>query len=1048
MDLRVEKGSRPSVRVDGEGRYSSGSGDGDWAVIGPDDTFDQMLDKLGLAEDISRDASARADGAGDSDDPEKLLRRKCLDGFFKHGCPQCTGSRGHRRLHRKLKNQPVSEGTLNIDVSGPHGESIDKQRYFLAAVLLMPDGTCIPFAKCMETKTANETRKKLTEVLAQVVAMSDGQIPLLRVHSDCGGEFTADSMCAYFRRMGLWKTKSVPYCKQSSGKVERAIQTIKHQSTSLLLHGGLPAIFWTFAVQHAVYVLRAAALEIPCPKDAPIFGSLVAVKKPHSDAFESRVEQGIYLGADDSFVDGANVLVQRDGEGGMKIIKSRLPVLLNVSKPTWKKSLSPDEEHEVWISSDGEVRWTAPNGGEITTFEERTDGPQYDDPARYRNLEQAIKRKLHGAHDEIADLPDLVRFNHGFLVAEPSCLKAKVEADSRASDAEAEGKYVVLGAEYEEAQIRQEMETLLSGAERASARTVDNQVFFEGSEQQKAAWYAAIDKELRTMGDKGVWDETTVDRLKEQLGYVPDLLPAKTVNVEKPALDAEPGTVEHELGYKPRSRIVVCGNFQNTEGSCKEDFASVNVDPEAVRYMLALLAEHRDWTALSWDVACAFLNAYLSEKHRAVVRPPKVLERLGLVKPGTVWHLKRALYGLRVSPMEWQQERDKAAAMTEMKLDPQAGDLLGKLTLREISTSKGLWAIIDEQGRTVGVGTFYVDDGLAVGLPEAIARVCHAISQLWEIKVQGILRRCGVTEGDTFKRHGISCPVVSEFSFLGTQIVNHPDGILLTQRRWLLQELATRGWANVHGSHSLPVPQEGTLEPEERDYSFAERLKHVQSELGSLMWLGLRSRPDICSTIGVTACLAATNPREAQRLCTGLWRYLRGTVDWGILYTASGTTTLDIHTDASFSPGGSKSRSGIVLKVGNNIISWKSLRQALTAFSATESELEGMTLGVELAVKLRVMMQEINNTEVSCVLHADNTGAINLATRDQMVWTRMRTRHYALRTSWLRDQLIEEGIPVEHCRTSELAADGLTKVLSKGKLALARGMLSMIKWKA
>ena len=94
-----------------------------------------------------------------------------------------------------------------------------------------------------------------------------------------------------------------------------------------------------------------------------------------------------------------------------------------------------------------------------------------------------------------------------------------------------------------------------------------------------------------------------------------------------------------------------------------------------------------------------------------------------------------------------------------------------------------------------------------------------------------MLRRCGATEGDTFDKHGISCPVVSEFSFLGTQIVNHPDGILLTQRRWLLQELANCGWAKVQGSHSLPVPQEGTLEPEERDHSFAERLKHVQSEL-------------------------------------------------------------------------------------------------------------------------------------------------------------------------------------------------------------------------
>ena len=80
----------------------------------------------------------------------------------------------------------VGSSGIGRDLSAAH---------FLAAVLLMPDGTCIPFAKCMETKTANETRKKLTEVLAQVVAMSDGQIPLLRVHSDCGGEFTADSMC-------------------------------------------------------------------------------------------------------------------------------------------------------------------------------------------------------------------------------------------------------------------------------------------------------------------------------------------------------------------------------------------------------------------------------------------------------------------------------------------------------------------------------------------------------------------------------------------------------------------------------------------------------------------------------------------------------------------------------------------------------------------------------------------------------------------------------------------------------------------------------------
>ena len=90
----------------------------------------------------------------------------------------------------------------------------------------------------------------------------------------------------------------------------------------------------------------------------------------------------------------------------------------------------------------------------------------------------------------------------------------------------------------------------------------------------------------------------------------------------------------------------------------------------------------------------------------------------------------------------------------------------------------------------------------------------------------------------------------------------------------------SRGWTYVQGTHSLPVPQEVFCNQKREMMTLNKTLKAAQSDLGSLMWLGLRSRPDICAVIGTAACLVATNPNEARRICTGIWKYLRGTVDW------------------------------------------------------------------------------------------------------------------------------------------------------------------------
>ena len=42
-----------------------------------------------------------------------------------------------------------------------------------------------------------------------------------------------------------------------------------------------------------------------------------------------------------------------------------------------------------------------------------------------------------------------------------------------------------------------------------------------------------------------------------------------------------------------------------------------------------------------------------------LVTQPPVLVKMDFVKSNTVWHVKKAIYGLREAPRLWQQERDQ-----------------------------------------------------------------------------------------------------------------------------------------------------------------------------------------------------------------------------------------------------------------------------------------------------------------------------------------------------------------------------------------------------
>ena len=61
---------------------------------------------------------------------------------------------------------------------------------------------------------------------------------------------------------------------------------------------------------------------------------------------------------------------------------------------------------------------------------------------------------------------------------------------------------------------------------------------------------------------------------------------------------------------------------------------------------------------------------------------------MGMVKPGVLWKLKKALYGLRCAPKRWGQERDGVLKEQPVRLGE------GKATLEQCNSAKGIWKLI------------------------------------------------------------------------------------------------------------------------------------------------------------------------------------------------------------------------------------------------------------------------------------------------------------------------------------------------------------------
>ena len=168
--------------------------------------------------------------------------------------------------------------------------------------------------------------------------------------------------------------------------------------------------------------------------------------------------------------------------------------------------------------------------------------------------------------------------------------------------------------------------------------------------------------------------------------------------------------------------------------------------------------------------------------------------------------------------------------------------------------------------------------------------------------------------------------------------------------------------------------------------------------------------------------------------------------------SAFGMLRLNVHADASFSSGGSRSRSGMAMYLvdttdgSESIIQWASRRQTSMAASAPEAEVTAMAEGFATAIFLFDSLKEIQvitGFGPDCILSMKTDSAVALKQMNTHTVT-VRTRTAAQKQAFLRELIYQDPqIQPIYIPGPSQRADAQTKCLSGPALRKAQGYLNL-----
>ena len=444
-----------------------------------------------------------------------------------------------------------------------------------------------------------------------------------------------------------------------------------------------------------------------------------------------------------------------------------------------------------------------------------------------------------------------------------------------------------------------------------------------------------------------------------------------------------------------KARLCVRGDLQAPR---KEDTRATTLAARTLRTMLAITAAF-DLETMQMDAVNAFLNSKLTN-------PIYVNYPQGYGQKGHVLRLHQALYGLRISPILWQQE------------------------ISQKLTYFGLNAVLEDPCLFINnklALIIFVDDMLIIyhqtHRSEAL-ELKNKLREAYELKELGEINK-----------------------FIGIRIIRDRPN----RKLWICQDNYIE--KITHRFHLTSVKPPKTPLPSERlvkrsDGQATQSFMHqYQEKNGSLLWAAIMTRPDIAKTAQYLSEYL-TNPSEHHMTAVDkAIAYLYNTRFYAIEYgpIPSNASAFILASDASFADNSDrKSSEGYIAKLFNRPIDWQARKQKTITTSTTEAELLAISSASKYMLWWKRLFRSIDlNIDQKLTILCDNNQTVDLLTKVNSLF-RIKLRYINIHYYWLRQEILAGNLEISWVLTNIMPADGLTKPLLYQKHQLFQKHLNIV----
>ena len=434
-----------------------------------------------------------------------------------------------------------------------------------------------------------------------------------------------------------------------------------------------------------------------------------------------------------------------------------------------------------------------------------------------------------------------------------------------------------------------------------------------------------------------------------------------------------------------KARIVVQG-FRQVEGiDYQATFAPV-IRYDSVRVFLALSAKF-GLKVHQMDVVTAFLNSPIDTD--IYVKPPPGFD----TKPGFVWKLKSALYGLKQSPMLWNNHMKGTLSKLGFEQNKKEFGLFYR-------RSKGKLCLI----------ALYVDDLLiASSSASEIHQIKTFLKKQYEMKDLGPVNK-----------------------FLGMNIKQTQDYISISLVDYITKKAKEYNFDEIH-------PVYNPLQKHVDYYGDSPLLTNItayQSLIGTLIFVANTVRLDIAHSVHFLSRFLQCPKEVHYKAAKRVFDYVYTTRDLGIKYTNAGPNKLIAYSDASYADcPDRKSTYGYVCMYASGPVTWCSKRIANIVTSSTEAETVAASEAAKEIKWLNQILSLMGVKSDTHLLHVDNTSSLKLA--DHPI-NHSNTKHIEVRHLFVREAAEMGLITPVYIKTSDQLADIFTKVLTKDQFTKLR----------